>query len=27
LGREGDLLNVRVRAADRNDYLKKPSLH
>lgn len=27
LGREGDLLNVRLRTADRNDYLKKPSLH
>jgi S1-C subfamily serine protease len=27
LGREGDLLNLRVRCANRNDYLKKPSLH
>ena len=27
LGREGDLLNLRLRAANRNDFLKKPSLH
>jgi len=27
LAREGSLLNVRLQSADRNDYLKKPSLH
>jgi S1-C subfamily serine protease len=27
LGREGALLRVRVRSADRNDFLKKPQLH
>jgi S1-C subfamily serine protease len=27
LAREGSLLNVRLRSADRNDFLKKPLLH
>jgi len=27
LGREGALVRVRVRSADRNDFLKKPQLH
>jgi S1-C subfamily serine protease len=27
LGRDGDLLNLRLRCANRNDYLKKPLLH
>jgi len=27
LAREGALVRVRVRSADRNDFLKKPQLH
>jgi S1-C subfamily serine protease len=27
LGRDGDLAKVKLRCANRNDYLKKPSLH
>jgi hypothetical protein len=27
LAREGSLLNVRLQSVDRNDFLKKPSLH
>ena len=27
LAREGSVMKVRLRSADRNDYLKKPQLH
>jgi S1-C subfamily serine protease len=27
LARDGELMRVRLRSADRNDYLKKPMLH
>ena len=27
LAREGDVLRVSVKSADRNDFLKKPNLH